>query len=130
MVGCGYVYIDRFGTTHVYGLVVHLGSQPPALELIQWRVPISKPLYVQVLVVGHSVGDAPGYLLVVPEVRKPRHAGEGQTHHVEVGAGQVVLVINVGCVQGPVGVSRQERLAGGRPRPGQDPAIAARIGLS
>ena len=39
----------------------------------------------------------------------------------------MVLVVNVGGVQGAVRVARQQRLAGGRSTSGYRPAIAARL---
>ena len=89
----------------------------------------SNPLHVEVLVVGHGVGNAPGHALVVPEVGKARAAREGKTDNVELGAGHVVLVVDVGHVKTPVRIARDQRGPRRRPFGTEGPAVGAGVGL-
>ena len=88
---------------------------------------ISEILDVEVLVIGAGVGDAPRDVLVVAEVRKARTSGKGQADYVEVGTGDMVLIVNVWRIEPPVRVSRHQRLAGRRPRAVHRPVVGAAI---
>ena len=118
------VELHRVPAAHLDALVAHLRRLPPVGRFVAGGVPFLEALHVQVLVVGHGVGDAPCYRRVVPEVGEPGDAGEGEPHHVELGAGDVVLVVDVGGVQRPVRVSRQQRLPRGRAASRQHPVVA------
>ena len=63
------------------------------------------------LIVGVGVGHAPGDVGVVTEVGETRAAGKRQADCVEVGTGDMVLVVDVGGVEAAVWVARHKRLA-------------------
>ena len=118
------VELHRLTAAHLDALVAHIRRLPPVGRFVAGGVVLVEALQVQVLVVGHGVGDAPGHGRVVPEVREPRDAGERQADHVELRAGDVVLVVDVGRVQRAVRVPRQQRLPRGRAAPRQHPVVA------
>ena len=111
-------------------LAADLHLLPPVAVLAEQRRAVPEPLEVHVLVVGHGVRDAPGDVGVVSEVREAREPREGQADRVELRAGDVVLVVDVGRVERPVGVAGHERPTRSRPRAGQRPVVASRVGLA
>ena len=66
---------------------------------------------------------------VVAEVRQARHAGEAQPDGVPLGAGEVVLVVDVGHVEGPVRITSDERLAARRAAAAERPVVAPLRGV-
>ena len=62
------------------GFLVNRCRQPFVLEQVLQIsaaiIPGVETLDVEVLIVGRGVGDGPGHVGVVAEVRKARHAGE------------------------------------------------------
>lgn len=85
----------------------------------------SQSFPVQVLVVGHRVGDGPGDRAGVGEVGDARDAGDGEADDVELGAGEVDLLVDAGVLDEAVGVARDDRLPGGGPLARDEPAVAA-----
>ena len=66
-------------------------------------------------------------MLVVTKVREPWTSGEGQADYVEVGTGDVVLIVDVWGVQAAVRVPSDERLAGGGPRAMNGPVVRTTV---
>ena len=108
-------------------LAAHFGLAPFTLPLVLARV--VEPLDVEVVVVGLCVGHAPCHAGVVAEVGEARAAGEREAEGVEFRAGDVVLVVDVGGVEGPVGIARHEGLARGRAAARQGPVVAPAVGV-
>ena len=104
-----------------------VGLPPLALPLV--LAGVVEPLDVEVVVIGLGVGHAPCHAGVVAEMGKAGAAREGEPQGVEVGAGDVVLVVDVGGVERPVGVARNERLPRGRAAAQQGPVVAPPLGV-
>ena len=85
-----------------------------------------QPLAVQVLVVGHGVGDAPRHGPRMSEVLDARHAGEGEADDVELGTRETHLLVAPRQLDHPVRVARDERQPASGPVPADDPRVAAR----
>ena len=116
--------VDRPAAADLDGLAPHLRVPPLAAELVPRGVGGIEALDEDVLVVRHRVRDAPGHVAVVAEVGETGDAGEREPDGVEVGAGEVVLVVAVRRVEGAVGIAGDEGAPGGGARPGEDPAVA------
>ena len=80
-------------------------------------------LDVEILVVAVGVRHAPRDALVVPEVRESRHPDERQPDRVELGPGEVALVVHVRDLDEPVRVAGDE----GPARPGAGPGQRPRV---
>ena len=115
------------GLPRFHCFLVRFGFQPLVPEHVACGVVFLEPFDVEILVVGRGMGHAPRDPRVVPEVRKSGNPREGQPDHIEFGTSQMVLIVGVGGVQRPVGVSGQQRFAGGGAGSGQHPAIAAGV---
>ena len=124
------VYLDVLAAPYLQHLVADLDLPPLVAVLAERPRAVPEPLDVHVLVVGHGVGDAPRDAGVVPEVREAREPRERQADRVELGAGDVVLVVDVGRVEPPVRVAGHERSTRSGPGAGQRPVVAARVGLA
>ncbi len=107
------------------GLVVEFQGEPLVVELVGWGSAGSQALQVEVLVVRTGVGDAPCHAVVMPEMREARDTGEGKADDVEIGAGDVVLVVDVGGIEGAMGVACQNGRAGCGAWACQHPVVAA-----
>ena len=66
---------------------------------------------VEVLVVRHRVGDRPGDLARVTEVRDTRNPWHGEADHVVLGAGQPELLVDARAFDVPMWVARDDRCA-------------------
>ena len=124
------VYLDVLAASDLQHLVADLDLPPLVAVLAERPRTVPEALDVHVLVVGHGVGDAPRDAGVVTEVREAREPGERQAYRVELGAGDVVLVVDVGRVEPPVRVAGHQRSTRSGPGAGQRPVVAARIGLA
>ena len=109
--GDGDVYLDVLAASYLQHLVPDLDLLPLVAVLAEGSRAVPEPLDVHVLVVGHGVSDAPRDAGVVSEVREGRESRERQADRVELGAGDVVLVVDVGRVERPVRVAGHQRLA-------------------
>ena len=100
-------YVDKDGVVapHSYGLVVHLGLEPLAPELVSRRVSLLEPLYKEVLVISARMGHAPGYPFIVAEVGEARYPGEREAHRIEFRARYMVLVVDVRRIQSSVRIT-------------------------
>ncbi len=98
---------------------------PVGPEGLHARAGAPQPLPVQVLVVGHGVGDGPGDRAGVAEVGDAGDAGHGQAHDVELGAGQVNLLVDARVLDPAVRVTGDDRPPGDGPLPAHQPAVAA-----
>ena len=116
--------VDRPAPADVHGLVPDVCPPPLAPELVARGVGGVEALDEDVLVVRHRVRDAPGHVAVVAEVGEAGDAGKRKPDGVELGAGEMVLVVAVRGVEGAMGVARHEREPGGRPRSRQGPVVA------
>ena len=79
------------------------------------------------MIVGAGVGDAPRDGGIVSEVGEAGTAGERQPDDVEVRAGDLILVVDVGGIQSAMRVSRHERLAGGGSGAVNRPVVGAGV---
>lgn len=80
---------DRIGPCHLDGfLVCRRGAPAVRPQCLHGLAPAPQFLLVEVLVVGHGVGDRPGDGRGVSEVRDAGDAGNGQPDDVELRAGQ------------------------------------------
>lgn len=127
---------DRVAALDLDGLGVDAGGRPAVrAQRLDAAVPVPvpvpafvgapQPLAVQVLVVGHGVGDRPRDRAGVPEVGEAGYAGHGEPDHVELGAGQPDLLVDAGRLDEPVRIARDECRAGGGALAGHQPAVAA-----
>ena len=73
------------------------------------------------------MGYAPSDVRVVSEMREAGDAGERQADDVELRAGYLILVIDVGGVQPAMRVAGDERLAGGGARAVDRPVVGAGV---
>nr|MCF0101693.1 hypothetical protein [Streptomyces sp. MH191] len=114
------------GPRHLDRLRVGRGRPPGAVrvERLDAVRGAPQPLPVQVLVVGHGVGDGPGDRAGVREVRDARDAGDGEPEDVELGAGQPDLLVDPGFLDEPVRIARDDGLSGGGTGAGDEPAVA------
>ena len=71
--------------------------------------------------------DTPGYMGIIAEVRQARAARERQTNGIALRTGDVILVVDIGSVQGAVWIAGQQWLAGSRRAAGYDPVVTASI---
>src|SRR5262249_57859295 len=94
--GLGDVHADRRAAADRDFLGPGRGGQPFTAVEVARRFCRVELLDVQVVDVGHGVGDAPGHVLVVPEVREPGDAGHGEADRVELIAAQVHLRVHAG----------------------------------
>lgn len=104
------------------------GAVPGAVraERLDTGAGAAQALAVQVLVVGHRVGDGPGDRAGVAEVGDARDAGHREADDVELRAGQADLLVDAGVFDEAVRVARDDRLPGGGPLAAHQPAVAAR----
>lgn len=112
-------HVDRFGVP---------GGPVPApvrAEGLDAGPGAAQALAVEVLVVGHGVGDGPGDRAGVAEVGDAGDAGHGEADHVELVAGQADLLVDAGVLDEAVRVAREERVPGDGALPGDQPAVAA-----
>ena len=79
------------------------------------------------MIVRARVGDAPRRAVVVSEVGEAGNAGERQPDDVEIGAGDLILVIDVGGVQPSMRVAGDEGLAGRRSGAVDGPVVGAGV---
>ena len=121
------IELGHASTARPDSFAADVGPPPLALPLV--LAGVVEPLDVEVVVVGLGVGHAPCHAGVVAEVGEARAAGEGEPQCIEFGAGDVVLVVDVGGVEGPVGVARDERLPRGRAAAHQGPVVAPPLGV-
>src|SRR5690606_813871 len=98
---------------------------PVRAERLDARAGAPQPLAVEVLVVGHGVGDGPGDGAGVAEVGDAGDAGHGEADDVELRAGQVDLLVDAGVLDEAVRVAGDDRLPGDGAVPGDEPAVAA-----
>ncbi len=80
---------------------------------------------VQVLVVGHGVGDGPGDRAGVAEVGDAGDSGHGEADDVELRAGEVDLLVDAGVLDVAVRVTGEDGQAGRGPLAADQPAVAA-----
>ncbi|CAM5638679.1 hypothetical protein SGRIM128S_01033 [Streptomyces griseomycini] len=140
-VGLDDLDLDRFPARHLDGLGVPGGPVPlPVRAERLHAVPQApgsaraggtptgapQPLPVEVLVVGHGVGDGPGDRAGVAEVGDAGDAGHGEADDVELRAGQADLLVDAGVLDEAVRVPGDDRPTGDRALPGDQPAVAAR----
>ena len=79
---------------------------PHTLKLVlQPTTTCAETLDKEILGVGIAVGHAPGYVLVVAEVENTGDAGDRVTDNLEVGAGQVSLVVYRGRIEAAMRVT-------------------------
>ncbi|MGX1131706.1 hypothetical protein RKD49_003896 [Streptomyces glaucescens] len=126
-VGLDHLHRHAFLAPHVDVLGVP-GCVPPGAvgsEGLHPRPGAAQPLLVQVLVVGHGVGDGPGDGAGVAEVGDAGDAGHGEADDVELRAGQVDLLVDAGVLDPAVRVARDDGLSGDGPLAGHQPAVAA-----
>lgn len=104
------------------------GGRFPAVRAERLH-PVRRPpelLAVEVLVVGHRVGDRPGHVPGVAEVRDPGDARYRQPDHVVLRAGEPDLLVDARAFDVPVRVAGDQGRAGRRVLTGNQPAVAAR----
>lgn len=124
-------HLDLDGLTPGHLHPLHMPSRDPPLTIGPERLDGRRgadhpqPLPVEVLIVGHGVRDRPGDMAGVGEVRDARDAGNGEADDVELGAGQMDLLIDAGVLDEPVGVATDDRVPGDRTRAAHQPAVAA-----
>lgn len=117
----------RLSPGHLHGLRVGV-DRVPAVRAERLHAPVRRAaqlLPVEVLVVGHRVGDRPGHAARVPEVGDARDAGDGEAHHVELGAGEPDLLVDARVLDEAVRVARDDRGPGGGAGAGEQPAVGA-----
>ena len=102
-------YRNIVAILNLYRLLMDLGPAPLVFVLVVAGVVFLKLFDVEVLIISAQVSYAPGHPGIVAEVGERRHAGKRKTNNVEFGTGYMVLVVNGGCIQRPMGVARQER---------------------
>ncbi|GAA3227793.1 hypothetical protein GCM10020256_39410 [Streptomyces thermocoprophilus] len=109
------------------GLGVAGGAVPAPVgaECLDAGAGAAQPLVVEVLVVGHGVGDGPGDGAGVAEVGEAGDAGDGEADDVELVAGEPYLLVDAGVLDEPVRVAGEDRLPGGGAVAGEEPAVAA-----
>ncbi|GGP81081.1 hypothetical protein GCM10010140_07420 [Streptosporangium pseudovulgare] len=112
-------YRDPLDVVRHGGPAVHLPDLDPPVAAAQ-------PFAVEVLVVGHGVGDGPGDRAGVAEVRHARNAGEGQPGHVEFGAGEADLLVDPRQFEYAVRVAGDHGGPSGARVPRHRPGVAAR----
>lgn len=122
------LHLDVVAAGHGDGLrVARDGLPDPArAERLDGAVrAAAQPLDVQVLVVGHRVGDGPGGGAGVPEVGEAGHTGDGEAQDVVVRAGQADLLVDARVLDEAVRVARDDRRAAGGAVARHHPAVAA-----
>ncbi len=126
--GLDHLHLEGFLTRHLDGLGVPGGPPPGAVraERLDAGAGAPQPLAVEVLVVGHGVGDGPGDRAGVAEVGDAGDARHGEADDVELRAGQTYLLVDTGILDEPVRVAGDHRLPGDRALPRDQPAVAAR----
>ncbi len=117
----------RLAARHLDGLRMGVGPVPAvrAQGLHPAVRRAAQLLAVEVLVVGHRVGDRPGHPARVAEVCDARDAWDGQAHHVELGAGEPQLLVDARVLDEAVRVTGDDRGAGGGAGAGEEPAVGA-----
>ena len=85
-----------------------------------------QPFAVEVLVVGHRVGDRPGDLAGMTEMGDARNAGHGEPEHVVLRTGETDLLVDAGRFDDPVRITADQGGPGGGAVGGEQPAVAAR----
>ena len=113
------------GVTHVDALGTPLSLPPLAFEHVASRVLRVEALDVEILIIGTRVRDAPRNPLVVTEVGESWDAAEGHADDVELRTGEVVLVVDVGHVDGAMRVTGDQRFAAGGATSVNSPVVAA-----
>lgn len=110
---------------HDLGVPHRPPPDPVRVQGLHARPGAPQPLPVQVLVVGHGVGDGPGDRARVAEVGDAGDAGDGQADDVELGAGEVDLLVDPWLLDEAVRVAGDDRVSGDGPFPAHQPAVAA-----
>lgn len=125
--GLDHLDLDRPLARHLDRLGVAGGTVPDAVraEGLHPGPRAAQSLPVQVLVVGHGVGDGPGDRAGVAEVGDAGDAGDGEAEDVELGAGEPDLLVDAGFLDVAVRVAGEDGLAGGGAGAGDQPAVAA-----
>ncbi len=125
--GLDHLDLDRLLPRHLHHLGVPGGPPPHPVrpQGLHSRPGTPQPLPVQVLVVGHGVGDGPGDRARVAEVADARDARDGEADDVELRAGEVDLLVDAGILDESVRVTGDERVPGDGPLPAHQPAVAA-----
>ena len=121
--------LDGRAVPHHDRLAPHVRLAPLSAELVAVGTATLEAFDEEVLIIGHRVRHAPCHAGVVAEVRQAGHAGEAQADGVPLGAGEMVLVVDVGHVEAPVGIARDERPAARRAGAAERPAVAPLRGL-
>src|SRR5690606_22466791 len=105
-VGLDDLDLDRLPARHLDGLGVPGGPAPGAVraERLRTGAGAAQPLAVEVLVVGHGVGDGPGDGAGVTEVGDAGDAGHGEADDIELRAGQADLLVHARVLDEPVRV--------------------------
>ncbi|EFL40512.1 PE-PGRS family protein [Streptomyces griseoflavus Tu4000] len=127
-VGLDDLDLDRLLARHLDGLGVPGGPPPRPVrtERLHPGAGPPQPLAVEVLVVGHGVGDGPGDRAGVAEVGDAGDARHSKADHVELRAGQTDLLVDARVLDEAVRVTGDDRVPGDRAVPGDQPAVAAR----
>ena len=76
MMGGTDVDLHRWAAPYMDHFAAAFCLSPLALELVTLRVAGVKPFDVEVLIIGHCGGDAPGHRAIMAEVWEPRNPRE------------------------------------------------------
>lgn len=87
--------VNRFAASHADPFVPDIGLFPLATISIPGRIVYIKTLDIQILVVGVSVSDTPGNMVIVAKMREARNAGKGEANDIECRTGNMVLVVGI-----------------------------------
>ena len=122
--------IDAIAAANINGFAQDLRASPLAFELIIQSIAVfAEALDEEILGIGIAVGHAPGHVLVVAEVENAGDAGDRVADDLEVGAGQVGLVVDRGRIEAAVRIAGDQRQARIGVFAGDRPGVGAGVGF-
>src|SRR5690606_33735915 len=103
--------------------------QPAILEaVVPGTVALLEALDEEVVDVGEGMGDAPGDMAVVGEVRESRHTGDLEADRIELLAADMALRVHARHLEDTVRIAGEQRPAAGGARAPDCPVVAAAAG--